>query len=110
MDQNTQLKREYFELCRILNRSNLHKNQKTEISFFIEIDRIKLVLFASTNKTSKVKLISQNEDSIWLPCGFTRLNTLEENLSEWANYNKFENLNHRELTSAIKSLIFQKLF
>lgn len=110
MDQNTQLKIEFFELCRRLNTSNLHKNQKTEISFFIEAEKNKLILCASTNKTFKLKLISQNTNLAWVPCGYTKLNTLEENLSEWANCKKFDNLNHRELTSTIKSLIFQQLF
>lgn len=110
MDQNTQLKREYFELCRLLNRSNIKTNQRTEISFFIEHEGNKLILCASTNKNFKIKLISQNAKLAWVPCGYTRLNELEENLSEWANCKKFDNLNLRELTSAIKSLIFQQLF
>lgn len=110
MDQNTQLKREYFELRILLNRSNLKTNQKTEISFFIENEKNKSILCASTNKNFKLKLISQNAKSIWQPCGYTRLNNLEVKLSEWANYKKFDNLNYSDLTSTIKSLIFQQLF
>lgn len=110
MGQNTLLKREYFELCRLLNSSNLKTNQKTEISFFIEHEVDKFILYAATNKTSKLKLISQTTKLAWVPCGYTRLDTLEENLSEWANCKKFDNLNHRELTTTIKSLIFQQLF
>lgn len=109
MDQNTLLKREYFELCRRLNTSNLHKNQKTEVSFFIEQEKNRLVLFATTNKTYKIQLIFKYNKGTWSPSSYSGLVTLEYELAKAFVLHNMENLNSYELTKAIKSFIFQHL-
>jgi hypothetical protein len=107
MDQHTQLKIEFFELCRQLNKSNLNINQKTEISFFIEKEQGKLVLYATTNKAYKIQLISKNGLEQWRPCGYLGFLVLEKNLSSWANNHVFEKVQQHNLTQLIKSFIFQ---
>ena len=106
MDQ-TQLKVEFFELIRLLNKSNLRANQKTEISFFIERKKNKMVLFATTNKNYILQLIIKNEGQTWDVCGFSGLYLLEKRLSDFFNSNKLENLKAFILTQKIKLFIFQ---
>lgn len=84
MDQNTQLKREYFELYRMLNRSNLHKNQ-----------------------TYRIQLISKKVKYNWEPSGFSGLFNLEKQVSSFANNYSLEKINPDELTKKIKSFVFQ---
>lgn len=107
MDQTTQLKREYFELCIKLNRSNLHKNQKTNVIFFIETENNKLILCSTTNQVYRIQLVSRNVKFKWEPCGFSGLFTLEEHISSFANNINLEKTNPDELTKTIKSFIFQ---
>lgn len=49
MDQKPQLKIEFFKLGLLLNKSNLHANQKTEVTFFIQNEKDNPVLYATTN-------------------------------------------------------------
>lgn len=107
MNQNSQLKTEYFELSKLLITSNLKIDQKTEICFFIEVRKGNLTLFATTNKISSLKLIYQHTKSTWRPCGYTRFKNLEEHLTKLASKNNLELLNSNELTRLIKSFIFQ---
>ncbi len=109
MDQNTQLKIEFFKLVKILNRSNLNINQRTEISFFIETVGSKSTVYATTNKAYKIQLVFKINDEDWLPCGFSGLINLEEKISNLMPQVKFEILTSTELTKKIKSFIFQQL-
>lgn len=109
MDQNTLLKREYFELCRKLNKSNLIKNQKTDVLFFIEQENNKLILYSTTNQAYRIQLVSRNVKYKWEPSGFSGLFILEEHISSFANNNNLEKTNRDELTKRIKSFIFQNL-
>lgn len=109
MDQNTQLKREYFELYRLLNRSNLHKNQKTEISFFIETEGNQLTLYTTTNKSYKIRLVLKTNTNKWQSCGFSGLVYLEIKICELFNLTDLEKLKTMNLTKLIKSFIFQHL-
>jgi len=106
MNQNSQLKIEYFGLCNLLNKSNLLTNQKTKIIFFIEIEKGSSILFATTNKKYNLKLIHQRKNKKWHPCGHSHFSDLEENLSKWAQHYNFEKHNSSDLTKLIKSLIF----
>lgn len=107
MDQNTLLKREYFELCRKLNRSNQHKDQKTNVLFFIEKENNKLILYSTTNQAYRIQLVFRNIKYKWEPCGFSGLFTLEEHISSFANNNNLEIINSYELTKRIRSFVFQ---
>ncbi len=109
MDQNTQLKIEFFELCRSLNTSNLHKNQKTEISFFILTERDESILFATTNKSYKIQLIRQKKTKDWVISGFSGLTCLENEICALFNRFDLELLKTMNLTNLIKSFIFQHL-
>ncbi len=107
MDETAQFKIEFFELVRILNQSNLYKNQKTEISFFIENLAAKRFLYAEINKNQKLKLAYKNDGDKWKPCGFLQLVHLEFELCK--NFNlvgPISNLNSSQLTKLIKSFIF----
>lgn len=106
MNQNTQLKIEYFGLCNYLNKSNQEVNQKTEILFYIKTEKSSSNLYATTNKNYNLKLIYQRNNKKWVPCGHSHFTNLEENLSKWAQQNNFEKFNSSDLTKLIKSLIF----
>ncbi len=107
MDQNTQLKREYFELYRMLNRSNLHKNQRTDVLFFIEPENGRLILYSTANQTYRIQLISKKVKFNWEPSGFSGLFNLEKQVSSFANNYSLEKINPDELTKKIKSFVFQ---
>ena len=109
MNQNSQLKTEYFGLSNLLNKSNLPINQKTEISFYIEIEKGTSNLYATTNKKYNLKLIHQRSNKKWHPCGHSHFSSFEENLSKWAQKYNFEKLSSAEITKLIKSLIFHHL-
>ncbi len=109
MDQNTQLKTEFFELIRLCNKSNLKLNQKTTISFFIETNANKLILCATANKNYKVQLISKYGRYDWTPCGFSGLNAMEEELSKLFRHQNLAKLSDGEITKIIKSFIFKQL-
>ena len=50
MNNRSELQTEYFDLIRILNKTNLMKNQKTEINFLIKVSAAnKRYLAATTN-------------------------------------------------------------
>lgn len=108
MDQNTQLKIEFFELCRRLNTTNLH-NQKTEVSFFILTERDESILFAATNKSYKIQLIRQKKAKDWVASGFSGLTCLENEICEQFNRFEVELLQTMNLTKFIKSFIFQHI-
>jgi poly-D-alanine transfer protein DltD len=107
MNQNTLLKREYFELYRMLNRSNLHKNQRTDILFFIEPENGSLILYSTANQTYRIQLISKKVKYNWEPSGFSGLFNLERQVSSFANNQGLEKINPDELTKKIKSFVFQ---
>ncbi len=108
MDQNTQLKIEFFELCRLLNRSNVHANQKTEISFLIETSGNKSILYATTNKAHKIQLIFKNSTGNWKSSGFSGLINLEYELTKILGQINILNTPSTVLTKLIKSFIFKK--
>lgn len=108
MDQITQLKIEYFELSRLLNKSNLKSNQKTDISFFIEKEKGGLVLFATTNNVSKIQLIHSGNNDTWRPCNYSGLETLETEISKQLNRHKVVDLKFLNLTNLIKSFVFKE--
>ncbi len=109
MDQKTQPKIEFFELCRLLNKSNLKANQKTEILFFIEADNQKLTLYATTNRRYKIQLIISEKKSIWATCNCSGLNNLENELVQFFKIRSLEKLPDIELTKMIKLFIFQQV-
>lgn len=107
MDQNTQIKIEFFELCRQLNRSNVHANQKTEISFFIEAVGNKSILYATTNKAYKIQIIFQKGNDPWRGCEFSGLINLESELCNFFSTFDAKKKNKSDLTKSIKSFIFK---
>ncbi len=109
MNPATQLKIEFFELLRLLNKSNLTTNQKTEISFFIENRTDKVTLCATTNQIYKIQLISQIGRHEWLPCGFSGLDLIEKELSKLFKYQNPTIQSADEITKKITSFIFKKL-
>jgi hypothetical protein len=108
MDQITQLKIEYFELCRLLNKSNLKVNQKTDVSFFIEKGSETVILFATANKTYKMQLVYLGSNQLWTPCNYSGLAILEDEISKQLNRRKAVDLKFLNLTNLIKSFIFKK--
>lgn len=109
MDQKTQLKSEFFELCRILNRSNSKTNQKTEIYFYIETEAGKPVLFATRNHKFKIQILRIDKLNLWKPCLYSRQFLLEESISKLLNDLNLKTMRTSDLTQLIKSLIFQKM-
>ncbi len=109
MKQNTQLKIEFFELCQMLNKSNLRVNQKTEILFFIDTQGYQSILYATTNKIYKMQLAFKGPSAKWEPCGFSNLSNLERELKQLLDTFDFKKLNPAELTKKIKLFIFQNI-
>ena len=108
MDRTSELKIEFFELIRLLNQSNLKTNQKTEISFFIELAKNKSVLYATTNKMYRIQLIYKGSDGDWKPCGFCGLTLVEEELSKLFHHQNLEKRTPAEITKIIRSFIFKQ--
>lgn len=107
MDQKSQLKSEFFELSRILNRSNLKTNQKTEISFFIEKTKYNSILYAKTNDISKLRLAIKDEKSPWRACKYSKQYLLENTIAHLLNESQIDLIEGIVLTKLIKSFIFQ---
>lgn len=107
MDQNTQIKIEFFELCRQLNRSNVHANQKTEISFFIETVGNKSILYVTTNKSYKIQIIYQKGTDSWCACEFSGLINLETELCNLFSTFDAKKKSKSDLTKLIKLFIFK---
>ena len=107
MDQQTQLKSEFFELCRMLNRSNLKTNQKTDIHFFIEKTNYNSILYAKTNNISKLRLAIKVEKSPWRACKYSKQYLLENTIAHLLNKSQIDLIESIVLTKLIKSLIFQ---
>ena len=108
MDQTAQLKIEFFKLIRLLNQSNQKANQKTEISFFIETNADRSILYATTNKACKIQLISKYGRYDWTPCGFSGLSAIEEEVSKLFRNFDMRNRSANEITKTIKSFIFKQ--
>ena len=109
MDQKSQLKIEFFELCRLLNKSNIKANQKTEILFFIQTENQKMTLYATTNHQYKLQLISSDKKNVWAACNYSGLNILENELVLLFKIQDLEKLPDMELTKMIKLFIFQQI-
>ncbi len=106
MDQKTQLKIEFFVLCRLLNKSNLKINQKTDILFFIQNENGMPALYATTNGFYKLQLVAYKSDSRWTTCNYSGLAVLEEELVHFVKSYKIEKMTPSKLTLLIKALIF----
>ncbi len=109
MDQKTQLKIEFFELCRLLNKSNLNANQKTDISFYFETEVDCTVLYATTNKRFKIQLISKITDDHWQASNFTNLFIFEKSVANLFDQYNSKWLKTSDLTALIKSFIFHNI-
>ncbi len=109
MDQKTQLKIEFFELCRLLNKSNLKINQKTNISFFIHKNNQKMTLYATTNHHYKIQLISCEKKNVWTTCNYSGCNHLESELVDLFRKQRIAEISATELTKMIKLFIFQHI-
>lgn len=70
-------KEEYFELLRLLNKSNKTKNEVTKLTFIVESsDKYQGMLYASISKDQKVLLCTQS-DKILRPAGYSGYDNLE---------------------------------
>ena len=109
MDQIAQLKIEYFELCKLLNKSNLKINQRTDVLFFIDTSNGRSIMSATTNGLYKIQLIFHKYDDTWRPCDFSGLYILEQQLSRLFLSQNPEILKKLNITKLIRSFIFQKV-
>lgn len=101
---NSLIKKEYFDLLNKLNRSNKHKNQNTEIYFYIdEADLSTARLFAAISDTQKILLCERKFNDYWESAYLSGFFNLEDFLSVLLNEKKCAT----NLTDFIKSHIFK---
>lgn len=102
---NFLIKKEYFDLLNKLNQSNKHKNQNTNIYFYIdEADPNSMKLFAAISAAQKILLCEKVYDAgDWEPLYLSGFSNLEDFLVKILNKKKHET----NLTEFIKSHIFK---
>ncbi len=72
-------KEEYFELLRLLNKSNKTKNEVTHLRFVTDnSDPNHLKLYASISNGQKILLCQKKKETNWWPSQFSGLNQLEK--------------------------------
>lgn len=104
MNSSFIIKQEYFELVKKLNNSNKHKNQTTELYFFINsTNSNNLKLYAAISDTQKILLCEKLNSGHWLEAGFSEYPNLENYILHLLRTGD----HHDNLTNYIKSHIFK---
>lgn len=74
-----EVKTEYFELLRRLNKSNKTSNEKTKLSFTIDDTNANyLKLYATLSTDQKILLCQKVKETNWRPAQFSGLDNLEK--------------------------------
>lgn len=101
---NSLIKKEYFDLINKLNKSNKHRNQNTEVYFYIdETDSETAKLFVAISNEQKILLAEKNYLGTWKAKELSGFFNLEEYLVTFLDRRKSE----IDLTYFIKSHIFK---
>lgn len=104
MESSPVIKHEYFGLVKKLNQTNRHKNQETEIYFYIDSTNSNhLKFFAAISATQKILLCQKNDWSNWSESGFSEYPNLERFINRLLRTSD----NESNLTNYIKSHIFK---
>ncbi len=78
-----EIKSEYFELLKLLNKSNKSKNEITHLTFLIDdTDKKHLKLFGVLSKDQKILLCEKKSHEKWFPSGITKFNNLEDSIAK----------------------------
>ena len=98
-----EIKSEYFELLKLLNKSNKVKNEITKLSFYVDdSNSLHLKLYAALSEDQKILLCEKNKYDNWTPSNITQFSQLEEFMSENADDHKLANF-----TELILARIFE---
>lgn len=104
MNSSLVIKQEYFELLKKLNQSNKHKNQVTDVYFYIDsTNLIHLKLYAAISEYQKLLLCEKIKVLPWAQANITDFVELEQFLCNLLNTIKI----NCDLTGLIKSHIFK---
>ncbi len=97
---NETIKQDYFKLIRDLNKSNITKNESTELKFII-LDNAFYAVVSNERKA----LLCQENDNHWYPSNYSVYTDLEDHIAHFLNNNKnITNLNHEIKLSIFKLL------
>lgn len=87
---------EYFELLRLLNKSNKTKNEVTLVNFTTDqTTEAELGLFASVSKTQKILLCLRRQNR-WIPAGYSHYDNLEKLICSCLNKSNKSDI-HKEI-------------
>ena len=104
MISRSEIKQEYFELIKKLNQSNKHKNQVTNVYFYIvSTNTNHLKLFAAISDSQKIMLCHKIGKSKWRESQFSQY----PNLEEFIAYLLPDCSDRDNLTKYLKSHIFK---
>ena len=104
MNSSPLIKQEYFELIIKLNQANKHKDQKTDIYFYIDSTKPDhLKLFAAISDSQKILLCHKLVKSKWKESRASHFENLEQFLAQLLRYGE----THNNLTNYIRSHIFK---
>ncbi len=106
MKTNLSLRIDYIDLCTILNKSNKHKNQKTEVSFYIDHSKLDKNLYISITKDQKI-LIATKKELTWMGSSILESDRLEKFFVYHLNSGALENLGSQKMTEYFKYHLFK---
>ena len=94
-----EIKLEYFELIKLLNKTNKTKNEITKLSFYVdESNKQHLKLYAALSKDQKILLCEKKNRNKWISTGVTQFSELEKFLAK--NSSNYYLLNFTDLLLA----------
>ncbi len=98
-----EIKSEYFELLKLLNKSNKTKDEITKLSFYVdEANNHNLKLYAALSKDQKILLCEKKSNKKWRASNASKFSELEKFIALNANDYCLENF-----TSLILTRIFE---
>ena len=98
-----EIKLEYLELIKLLNKTNKLKNEMTQVTFFVDdTNKQHLKLYAALSADQKILLCERIGNRYWSACRLTQFSKLEDFLAENVINYSFENF-----TNLILARIFE---
>lgn len=106
MKTNLSLRIEFIDLCTYLNKSNKHKNQKTEVSFYIDHSKPDKKLYIYITKAQKI-LIATKKELTWIGSSILESDRLEKFFVYHLNSGALENLGSEKMSEFFKYHLFK---